>query len=171
MLKFIGALCILFSSVIFGFVWQERFERRVREIRYLSHVLKWMESEIVFRKLPLLNICQKIKKEAPYPFDHFFDSLQEDLQKGEEDLASIWLNNVMRYEKKWALKKEEIWLFKDIGQTLGKFNRTEQGKQFALTQLHLEEQENEAFLEKQQLKQLGVRVSLLFGLLFIILLI
>ncbi|WP_062198516.1 stage III sporulation protein AB [Massilibacterium senegalense] len=171
MVKLIGALFIMLSSIIFGMVWQEKYDRRLREIRYISHMLKWMEAEIIFRKLPLQMICEKIKQEAPPNYQSFFASLQHDLEQSKADLMTIWNENIDRFEKNWALKKEEKWLLKDIGHTLGKFNRVEQEKQFALTQLHLAEQEQEAFLEKQKVKQLGVRVSLLFGLMFVILLI
>jgi stage III sporulation protein AB len=170
MLKFLGAVLVLFAGTMFGFFQALQYARRPRQIRELITALQRLETEIVYGYTPLPEALLSLGKLSSEPLGSIFRQIREQLlqQKG-TPVRDIWRQAALDGWKRSAMKAGELEVFLGLGNTLGLSDRTDQAKhlRLATTQLHAEEET--ARDEQKRYETMWRSLGVLVGALIVIL--
>ncbi|WP_274365350.1 stage III sporulation protein SpoIIIAB [Paenibacillus thermotolerans] len=143
MLKLVGAALIMFAGTAYGFYRASRYARRPRELRYLTHALTTLESEIVFGVTPLPAALNRVASAVPSPLSHLFGSAARKLRasQGERTADECWKEAVSEAWPSTAMQEAERETMLSLGATLGVTDRADQSKHIKLCIAQLQAEE------------------------------
>lgn len=169
--KLIGASLILIVCTVIGFEISSRYRQRPKQIRQFRTALQALEAEIMFGHIPLKEASIRLSKQLPSPINQFFDHFSQLLDISDIQVKTAWNNSLENITGFTDLKKSDIEILSQFGETLGKHDRYQQQKQIKLTMAHLEREEDEALDMQGKYEKMVKNLGFLIGLLIIILLI
>jgi len=169
-MKIVGAIIILASTSFGGMELAKTFSERPKQLRQLKSALQSLEAEIMYGHTPLHEAARRLSEQLQQPLSHFFASFSEKLMTEDTTVKDAWTTCLDDIWKRTAMKKPELEIMKQFGETLGRHDRISQQKQILLTLTHIDREEQEArdiqLKYEKMIKSLGV----LSGLLIVILL-
>ena len=171
MLKLAGALFILAATTWTGFELSRNFSERPKQLRQLKAALQSLEAEIMFGHTPLHEASRRLAAQLPGPLSGLFEKFGARLAMTETTVKDAWDDSLEEIWKLTALKKEELEIMRQFGETLGRHDRLSQQKQIQLTLSHLEREEAEARDRQGKYEKMLKSLGFLSGLLVIIVLI
>lgn len=169
-MKWLGAIILVIATTCIGLYFSIRFEKRPKHIRQLESALQLLEAEITYSQTPLQLAFQTISRQLPYPISHFFQSLSEAMLKQEIDFNVIWNEKSEELRKMTSLKKNEIEVLKQFGNSLGQHDFIQQQKQIRLALTHLDRELEEARDESYKYSNLARSLGVLTGIFIVLLL-
>ncbi|MCP8967060.1 stage III sporulation protein SpoIIIAB [Ectobacillus ponti] len=170
MIKLMGAVLIVIATTWVGFQLAKRYSERPRQLRLLKSALQSLEAEIMYGHTPLRDAAQRLAKQMPKPLCWFFETFEAELCKGEKTVREAWNDSLVQVWKLTALKKTELEILQQFGETLGQHDRDSQQKHIRLCITHLEREEGEAKDAQLQYERMMRSLGVLTGLLIVILL-
>ncbi len=170
MLKLVGACLLLIASTSIGFHIARGYRERPRQLRYLMHAIRLLQTEIEYSVTPLPEAFEKVAKHARQPCDTLFRVAAERLNGGEVSAADALSAGVEAVKPKSSLRETDFIIFMDFAKVLGTADRIHLSKQFQATLTHLDELEKESREAQKRNEKLWQYLGVLTGLLFIILL-
>jgi stage III sporulation protein AB len=169
MFKFIGVFMVLIATTFTGFEFSNRLRKRTKQIRDFQAALSILESEIMYAQTPLALAAERISTQIPEPVAGFFRILQENLNKGSENISTIFGKSIEDYSPKMQLKTQEIEVLKQFGETLGKHDRFMQQKQIEIALTHFVRIEKDAHIIQTRYEGMFQTLGVLAGMLIVIL--
>jgi len=170
MLKVIGSLLIIFSSVFLGFYLAANYIQRTKQLRQLSFLLAILKTEITYGLRSLTDIFEILaKKEKGIIYDLFLNcGLSLRKNKGistyeclRQVLDEIW--------PKTSLKDAEKQILQNLFKVLGTSDVTNQIYHLDLAIASLQDEFEKAYLEQKQYEKMYRTLGFLGGLLLVIL--
>lgn len=127
MIKLVGILFVISSTVIAGFYYGNIETYRIYDLIEIKRALSILKSEVEFAMTPLpeafINIARRVKN----PIDKIFDRLSELSSLDEcESIASIWEDTINEFSKDTYLTNEDLEQIIAFGQTLGYLDKNMQ---------------------------------------------
>ncbi|WP_018249942.1 stage III sporulation protein SpoIIIAB [Orenia marismortui] len=167
-MKLLGALIIIISSSMMGFLMAQQYILRPKQLRELQTALQMLETEVSYGVTPLPEAFTKLAKNFSEPISNIFMATRDNLNSGiiAED---AWQNAINNVSNKTALVDEDIEILLDFGYNLGQTSIDEQVKYLNLTQHKLDNLYQQAFDEKEIKVKLWRYLGVLGGLFLAIL--
>ena len=172
MIRFAGALLVLFAGTMIGYLQAARFAARPRQIRHLMHALQRLETEIQYGQTPLPEALARLAGIVPQPVAGLFADIATSLsshaggtvrESWERALAAGWGRTAMQPPERDALLR--------LGSTLGGSGREDQLKHVRLTMLQLQAEEASAREEQQRYEKMSRSLGVLGAALIVIVLV
>lgn len=169
MMQFAGAMLVLLSGTLIGFLQAARYAARPRQIRHLIHVLQRLETEIQYGQTPLPEALARLAGIVPLPVSALFADMSGKLtaeagttvrECWESSIAGGWPRTAMKTPEKEALQR--------LGSTLGSSGREDQLKHVRLAMLQLQAEEATAREEQQRYEKMCRSLGLLGAALVVI---
>jgi stage III sporulation protein AB len=170
MFKIIGAILIILATTWAGFEASKQLSERPRQLRALKSALQSLEAEIMYGHTPLHEASRRLAAQMSEPISSFFSKFASRLVETETTVKDAWDASLKEVWRLTALKKGELEIMKQFGETLGRHDRLSQQKQILLTLTHLEREETEARDKQLKYEKMVKNIGFLAGLLLIILL-
>ncbi len=172
MLKLLGAILIISATTSFGFYLARSLYRRTRQIRELQNALQLLETEIVYGATPLSQALQKTGEMTAQPLDGIFRRAAVYL--GEYGGLSTYECWKMALEETWPstfLQAGEKDILLQIGQALGRSDRSDQQRHLRMALQHLLSEGDRAKEEQERYEKMCRSLGFLGGLLLALLMI
>jgi len=170
MMKIVGAIIILASTSFGGMEIAKAFSERPKQLRQLKSALQSLEAEIMYGHTPLHEAARRLSEQLQQPLSIFFASFSKKLMTEDTTVKDAWTTCLDDIWKKTAMKKPELEIMKQFGETLGRHDRISQQKQILLTLTHIEREEQEARDIQMKYEKMIKSLGVLSGLLIVILL-
>ncbi|MGG0740091.1 stage III sporulation protein SpoIIIAB [Niallia taxi] len=170
MMKIIGAIIILATTSLGGMEIAKSFSERPKQLRQLKSALQSLEAEIMYGHTPLHEAARRLSEQLHQPLSTFFENFSQKLMTEETTVRDAWTTCLDDIWKKTAMKKPELEIMKQFGETLGRHDRASQQKQIMLTLTHIEREEQEARDHQLRYEKMFKSLGVLSGLLIVILL-
>ncbi|MDO5409525.1 MAG: stage III sporulation protein AB [Lachnospiraceae bacterium] len=119
MLRLMGIFMIAAAVLALGFQYSLNMRRRIKNLRLMQSILHMLRGEIGFSGRILEEAFADISRRVAEPFGSFFKGVSREMQelKG-APLSEIWIQNEAAFERS-GLKKEDLELFRRLGNDLG----------------------------------------------------
>jgi stage III sporulation protein AB len=119
-LKLTGCGLILFASTGVGFVYSDKFRKRVSELNELLRCLNQLQNEILFTFTPLAEAFLNISQKSKVPIKNIFENMSHSLNSNKVNSVYDAIKLAIEENKyELNLKKEDIEIFLDLGKTIG----------------------------------------------------
>ena len=128
MIKIIGTIILIASSVLAGGVLANRVKLRVEELIYVKKLLVMFRGELEYKNAMLPEAFLAVANRAKAPYDNVFGQLA----KATEDnctvtMASVFEGVINKYLKCYTyLKNDDLHKLYELGDTLGYQNKNMQ---------------------------------------------
>jgi len=170
-MKIIGACFILLTTTYLGFEAARMLSERTRQLRLLKSALQSLEAEIMYGHAPLHEASRRIAKQIDKPVGMIFETFADKLVIQLTSAKEAWEESLTEVWKQTALKKGELEILLQFGETLGKHDLIQQQKHIQLALTHLDREEMEAKERQVVYGKIYKNFGFLAGLLVVILLI
>ncbi len=167
MIKFIGALLLLISGTLIGFMQAAKIAERPRQLRQLIHMLQRLLTEISYGQTLLPDALLRAAGTSKGPVQHLIKKAGEQLGEsgGEHTFEQVWSDAINEYWAHTAMKTTEKTVLLRLGSSLGISDIADQAKhiQLATDQLKLEEESSREDQRRYEAmwKSLGVLAAVL----------
>ena len=170
MIKIMGAILILAITTWGGFEFSKSYSDRTRQLRHFRNSLQALEAEIMYGHVPLSEAAARLSKQMPKPVARFWGDFSAQLGEQDATVKTAWEKSLKASGPFLALRKAELEILAQFGETLGRHDRFQQQKQIILAMTHLEREEEEAVQSQMKYEKMVKSLGFLSGLLIIILL-
>lgn len=170
MIKIMGAILILAITTWGGFEFSKSYSDRTRQLRHFRNSLQALEAEIMYGHVPLSEAAARLSKQMPKPVARFWGDFSAQLGEQDATVKTAWEKSLKSSGPFLALRKAELEILAQFGETLGRHDRFQQQKQIILAMTHLEREEEEAVQSQMKYEKMVKSLGFLSGLLIIILL-
>ena len=128
MIKIIGAIILIGSSIFAGSVLASKVKLRVEELIYLRKLLVMFRGELEYKNAMLPDAFLSVGNRAKTPYDNVFSELARATEDNcTSTMASVFESVISRCLKgKTYLKNEDLHKLYELGDTLGYQNKTMQ---------------------------------------------
>ncbi|OFI07588.1 stage III sporulation protein SpoAB [Clostridium acetireducens DSM 10703] len=141
MLRVLGCILIITTSTSVGFLYAQKFIKRVEELNELNRIIHQLENEIMYTHTPLPEAMTKIYKKSKYPLNKVFKELFNLLNNNQVDSVYEAFYKALNKEKEILnLLKEDKNVILDLAKNLGESDIEGQRKMFSLTCENLKKQ-------------------------------
>lgn len=170
MLKFVGAVLILGTATLFGYMQALHYARRPKQIRLMISALQRMETEIVYALTPLSEAMLSLSKQVTAPLSQLFLLTAERLKESEgASTREVWQQTVREVWRSSSMKQPEQDIVLQLGTVLGLTDRADQVKHLKLAVSQLQTEEQESREEQKRFEKMWKSMGLLIGALIVIL--
>lgn len=166
MIKFIGAIIIIFSGIGFGFSKAAKEQKRLEQGIAIKRMLYLLQGEIRYGFTPLPEAILKISTKTEKEFRPFLKKVARQLDThNEESFSKVW-EQVLEEKLKSVLYEPKFYeILKNMGETIGYLDQQMQERTILLT---IEQLDDQIFLIKDQVlknckmyRSLGISLSVL----------
>lgn len=118
--KLLGALLIIVSSTAIGFLYSNKFKKRVYQLKSIERAVYEIKNEILYTYTPLPELFFKISKNSSFPIKEFFESISNILKTNSvNSVYEAFIKGFKKVEDKMELKKEDKDLILNLAKTFG----------------------------------------------------
>ena len=160
MVKIIGAMLLIGTSTLVGFIMAEQLNERSRLLRLLIRLLNILKTEIGFHSGLLAEVFQRASQVIHDPqMAASLGKIARNIGFGSDfDIQELWDDFIISPEM-YALKKEDIGVLKELGAYFGSTDRMDQIERIEVARGRLEINLETADLERSK----QVRLYRYFG--------
>ncbi len=170
MLKLVGALFLIVACTSVGFHIARAYRERPRQLQYMMHALRLLQTEIEYSVTPLPQALQKVAVHARSPCNVLFEVAGARLFHGDLSAFEAVTAGIEQMKQKSVLKESDLVVVYDFASVLGNADRAHLTKQFHATLTNLEQLEKEARDAQKRNEKLWQSLGGLTGLLLVVLL-
>ena len=143
------------------------FENRVTELKEFKNILNIIKTKIKFTYEPLAEIFKQISKDGKTEIEKIFGKMASQLEYIQ--VREVWENCIQ--EADISIKQTDKNVIKKLGNLLGQTDVEGQVSEIEVTQKFLDMQIEEAEEEKKKNQKMYKTLGIVFGLVFVIILI
>ena len=165
-LKYIMLFLILIACSILGRILSSKYKKRLKELEEMKTALNMFKTKINFTYDTIPEIFGEISEKIKGNVGLIFKDAKSKMKENTADLA--WEDALEKSDG--YLDKEDIYTLKTLSKLLGKTDVEGQISQIDITQKFLENQINEAIIEKQKNEKLYQKLGITIGLVIAIIL-
>lgn len=108
MFKWIGAVLLICGTTGFGISLKRDMLERVRQLKYMLHILELMKSEIGYYREALPQVCRLLGEKVQSPYDVFFRQIAKRMEENDGTaFATVWQEESKALTDEMPLSKEE----------------------------------------------------------------
>jgi len=170
-MRWIGAICIIFSTTWLGYYFAGRLSERTKELRAWKLALQSLEAEVMYSQLPLQEACRRIASQLNGQIKTFLLNFASLLETSAHSAKEAWKNALDEYTKKVSIKESDAQVLMQFGETIGMHDKFSQQKQIILALKHLEREEQEALESQSSYERMSKMLGILSGILIVIILV
>lgn len=170
MIKFLGCLLIVFSSVFAGLSYIKKLRKRANGITAMIELLSVLKIKINYDYSPLPEILKQMHQSCVYPISIFLDECVLSLNQG-DDLKAAWTNGVNKFSEQMNLTKGDTNILSEFSVCLGDSDINGQISNIQLYTEMLRNSLSEAEVILKEKSKVTLSCSLFGGLIFIVMLI
>lgn len=128
MIKIIGVIILIGSSILVGSVLANKIKLRVEELLYLKKLLVMFRGELEYRNAMLPDAFLSVANRAKMPYDSVFNELSKETEKNcTETMASMFERVISKCLKgNTYLNNDDLHKLYELGDMLGYQNKTMQ---------------------------------------------
>lgn len=159
-IKFIGCILILIATTGAGFMYSEKYRKRVIQLKEFERTLLLLENQMEYTHTPLPEAFLNISKKAKEPVNLFFKGVSDLLNKGEVENVNEAFNEAFKKNKAlFFLNETDIDVLNDLSKSLGCFGISGEKSVFNLInknlKTHIEDSEEKAKKNVKMYRYLG----------------
>ena len=168
-IKYIMLLLILFFCTYIGMLYSKRYSNRVHDLKEMKNALNMFESKIKFTYEPIPEVFEQISTKVNKNIGDIFLKAREYMDK--EVASTAWEKSLISQEKNTSFTKSDIDIIKDLSKMLGNTDLDGQVRSIRLTSKFLDNQIEEAQIEKSKnsklYKTLGAGIGLTIAIILV----
>ncbi|MDE6687869.1 MAG: stage III sporulation protein AB [Lachnospiraceae bacterium] len=107
-IRLIGAVLLILTSSLYGWLQAKELMERRFELNYLSQLIAAFKSEVSFQRSSLGEIFLKISEKSRLPYQNIFHGIYQGMERGRKSFEYMWQEALERMEAETCLKKEDI---------------------------------------------------------------
>ncbi|MDE6712933.1 MAG: stage III sporulation protein AB [Lachnospiraceae bacterium] len=108
MIRLIGAVLLILTSSLYGWLQAKELMERKVELNYLSQLIAAFKSEVSFQRSSLGEIFLKISEKSRLPYQNIFHGIYQGMEHGRKSFEHMWQEALERMAAETCLKKEDI---------------------------------------------------------------
>ena len=166
-IKYILLITIFSLSARIGLIISKMYENRVLELKEFKNILNIIKTKIKFTYEPLAEIFKQISKDGKTEIEKIFGKMASQLEYIQ--VREVWENCIQ--EADISIKQTDKNVIKKLGNLLGQTDVEGQVSEIEVTQKFLDMQIEEAEEEKKKNQKMYKTLGIVFGLVFVIILI
>ena len=166
-IKILLGIGIIFCSIRIGIILSKKYKYRLEELDEFKNVFNIIENKIKYTYQPLETIFSEIAEISSFQVKSFFNYVANNIKR--EGAESAWKNGLQKTDLN--IKKEDKEILKEFGTMLGKINKEGQINQINFTNKLLDRQVEKARIEREKNEKMYQKLSLIFGVGIVIILI
>ena len=166
-IKYILLITIFSLSAGIGQKKKKMYENRVLELKEFKNILNIIKTKIKFTYEPLAEIFKQISKDGKTEIEKIFGKMASQLEYIQ--VREVWENCIQ--EADISIKQTDKNVIKKLGNLLGQTDVEGQVSEIEVTQKFLDMQIEEAEEEKKKNQKMYKTLGIVFGLVFVIILI
>ncbi|MDU1443760.1 MAG: stage III sporulation protein SpoIIIAB [Clostridium cochlearium] len=118
--KLLGALLTIVSSTAIGFLYSNKFKKRVHQLKNIENSVYEIKNEILYTYTPLPEIFYKTSQKSSFPINELFESISDSLKTNEvNSVYEAFIKGFQGIKEKMDLKKEDIDIILNLAKTFG----------------------------------------------------
>jgi stage III sporulation protein AB len=146
MFKLIGAVMVIVAAGLAGMALANAYARRPKELRQMRSALQMLETEIAYTATLLPDAFSQISLRCEQAVARLFDRAAAELKKMSGCTArEAWEAGINEYSVGTALTESDLSILRNLGNSLGVSDQTDQVKH-----LHLAMEQLKATVEKAE---------------------
>lgn len=170
--KWVFLIVIFLTSSTLGFVYGDKYAKRVFYLRELLQSIKLIKTEVIILSNPLPTALKNISKKSDSKINKIYELILDDIVSKEVDEVYLsFLEAKDIFKDECFLTQEDIDLFLMLGKVIGKTDRLDQDKHFTYIIEELNSTINEAKMDRDKNQKMYRSLGLLMGLGAIIILV
>ncbi|GIM44563.1 stage III sporulation protein SpoAB [Collibacillus ludicampi] len=171
MIKAVGAILVILAATGMGLRQAHRYHERPRELHQLITALRMLETEILYGATPLPQAFRRIADRFTGEMRLMFLALSRHITEGDgRPVSEVFRDVLHEWMPRLHLRKQDIEILIQFGETLGISDREDQIKHIALACSSLSAEEEEARDESMRLGRMWRYMGALLGIAVVILL-
>lgn len=171
MMRWIGALCVVFATSYVGIEYSKNIQRRIRQLSELKKIFLDLYSDVEYGSCTLLESFQRIAKKQEPLYQNLLTDICAGMEKGNGmPFGIIFSDSIERILAESALRDSDKKGLMQLGRQLG---NTQRNGQLRILQIYLQELESlieELEKTKQEKQKLSRILGVSSGVLIVILL-
>ncbi|ADL08076.1 stage III sporulation protein SpoIIIAB [Thermosediminibacter oceani] len=169
--KILGAILVIFSSTMIGFIIAGYYQQRPRTLRNLQQALSMLETEIDYGQTPLPEALKNVSRSCDPEISKFLERVRQLLLSIEGFTAGeAWEKSLREFRSQFPLQESDFEILTSFGKYLGSSDKDDQIRNLKLTLSQLRQQEVLAVEEKQKNEKMWRYLGVLTGLTVVLLL-
>lgn len=108
MIRLIGAVLLILTSSLYGWLQAKELMERRTELNYLSQLMAAFKSEVSYQRSSLGETFLKISKESRFPYQDIFHEIYQGMEHGRKSFEYMWQEALERMAAETCLKKKDI---------------------------------------------------------------
>lgn len=138
MLKIVGSIMIITSSVMVGMHFKNGLASRVKSLEEFVYLLDFISREIGINLTEIPDIFLDFKGRSISNLNHFIRALNDKIASDDESFTFKWINSIDEYKDDLGLMDEDIRVLNQLGSVFGRYTATEQLKSIKYAKKSLE---------------------------------
>lgn len=168
-MKVVGSFLIVISFTFFGRMSAEKILKRVKYLKIIINILKFIKIEILYNKDSIFNIAKKLNESDGFKKLDFINNFYNNFLKG-NSVKNAWVSSIkMSNMLLGVFNKSDIEEIGKIGNWLGGSDVNGQIASIDLTSEHLKVMLKEAEENKKKYVKVCNNLGILLGLALVIL--
>lgn len=171
LIKWIGIVCILFSSIMTGAYLSKRFYFRAEDLAQMRRAMLILKNQILFYSMPLPDGMREISEKVGGAIGAIFATAASQMEQRQgKDAQSIWQSALEKEKGKTYFTPEDTEELHNFGRTLGYLDKGQQQSSIDLLIEYLTEKEEALRKAGQNNTKLYGSMSILVAMLIIVVL-
>lgn len=139
MLKVIGSIMIITSSVMVGMHFKNALSSRVKSLESFIYLLDFISKEIGVNLTGIPDIFTSLKSSNSIShLNNFISAINDKISIDDESFTFKWINTVNEYRDDLGLVDEDIRVLNQLGSVFGRYTADEQLKSIKYAKKTLE---------------------------------
>ncbi len=138
MIKEMGCLIIVAASTIAGFMYSEKFKKRVKQLNEFERAINQLQDEIEYTHTHLPEAFNNIAEKSENPINKVFNKVSKLLYEGEaESVYDAFEKSIKDKKFELNLDEDDINVILDLSKTLGDSDIDGHKRMFSLVRNNL----------------------------------
>lgn len=108
MIRLTGAVLLILTSSLYGWLRAKELTERRSELNYLSQLIAAFKSEVSFQRSSLGEVFLKISDKSRLPYQNIFHGIYQGMECERNSFEDMWQEALGRMAAETCLKEEDI---------------------------------------------------------------
>lgn len=171
MIRLIGAVLLILTSSLYGWMQAKELIERRGELNYLSQLIAAFKSEVSFQRSSLGEIFLKLSEKSRLPYQNIFCGIYRGMECERKSFESMWQEALERMAAETCLKKEDIQYMMELTSLAKAMDCRYRDEIFEQVSEEMEEQKKHLENEYRQKGKVYCCMGITIGILGVIILI
>lgn len=138
MLKIIGSIMIITSSVMVGMHFKNGLASRVKSLESFIYLLDFISKEIGINLTEIPDIFLSLRGSRISHLKNFIETINDKISTDDESFTFKWINSIDEYKEELGIIDEDVRVLHQLGSVFGRYTAQEQLKSIKYAKKSLE---------------------------------